>query len=186
MMYKTTPPTTQGGKLVFALLVTIAGCSTGVSQPPGKTASPHKAAHIRSTSAKPYPTLIDRIVWNAQKQKGKMYKWGGTNPTAGFDCSGLTQYAFRQGAGVQIPRTAADQYGAAVKIPAAQAKKGDVVFFRTHGQQVSHVGLYIGQGKFVHAPRTGKAITTSSLSGYWEKHLVGFGRIPGVCRPVLS
>lgn len=186
MMYKITPPTTQGGAMVLSLLVTIAGCSTGVSQPPAKTANTHKAAHIRSTSSKPHPTLIDRIVWNAQKQKGKMYKWGGTNPAAGFDCSGLTQYAFRQGAGVQIPRTAADQYGAAVKIPAAQAKKGDVVFFRTHGQQVSHVGLYIGQGKFVHAPRTGKAITTSSLSGYWEKHLVGFGRIPGICRPVLS
>lgn len=131
-------------------------------------------------------TLLDRVVWNAQKQQGKMYRWGGTSPVTGFDCSGLTQYAFRNGAQVAIPRTAAEQYAAAVKIPRAQADKGDLVFFNTRGSRISHVGIYLGKNRFVHAPRTGKAITTSELKGYWDQHLAGFGRIPGACRPSYS
>lgn len=131
-------------------------------------------------------TLVDKVVWNAQKQQGKMYRWGGTSPVTGFDCSGLTQYAFRNGAQVAIPRTAAEQYAAAVKIPQTEASKGDLVFFITRGKRVSHVGIYLGGNRFVHAPRTGKAITTSELKGYWANRLVGFGRIPGACKPSYS
>ncbi len=131
-------------------------------------------------------TLLEKVVWNAQKQQGIQYRWGGTNPNTGFDCSGLTQYAFQKGAGVSIPRTAAAQYAAATKISPTQARKGDLVFFNTHGRGVSHVGVYLGQNKFLHAPRTGKAITTSALDGYWQRTLVGFGRIPGACRPAFS
>ena len=115
-----------------------------------------------------------------------MYRWGGTSPVTGFDCSGLTQYAFNKGAGVAIPRTAAEQYKAAMKIPASRAQKGDLVFFNTHGKYVSHVGVYLGNNRFLHAPRTGRAITTSSLQGYWQERLVGFGRFPAACRPALS
>ena len=128
-------------------------------------------------------TSLDRVVWNAQKQQGKMYRYGGESPTTGFDCSGLTQFAFGRGAGVALPRTAADQYRAATKVPRGQAQKGDLVFFNTRGSRVSHVGIYLGDGRFVHAPRTGRAITTEALDGYWAKRLIGFGRIPGVCVP---
>ncbi|HRJ52356.1 MAG TPA: C40 family peptidase [Candidatus Thiothrix moscowensis] len=131
-------------------------------------------------------TLLDRVVWNAQKQQGKMYQWGGESPATGFDCSGLTQYAFGKGAGVSLPRTAAAQYDASVKIPKASADKGDLVFFNTRGRRIGHVGIYLGDNKFVHAPRTGKAITTDKLEGYWGERLVGFGRIPGACKPALS
>jgi cell wall-associated NlpC family hydrolase len=146
----------------------------------------------RAVQARPIPTQaqgkrevtsLDRVVWNAQKQQGKMYRYGGENPSTGFDCSGLTQFAFGRGAGVALPRTAADQYRAATKIPRAQAQKGDLVFFNTRGRRVSHVGIYLGDGRFVHAPRTGRAITTEALDGYWAKRLIGFGRIPGVCVP---
>jgi cell wall-associated NlpC family hydrolase len=131
-------------------------------------------------------TTVDRVVWNAQKQQGKMYRYGGETPQTGFDCSGLTQFAFGQGAGVSLPRTAAAQYNAAMKISQDQATKGDLVFFHTHGSRVSHVGIYLGNGKFVHAPRTGRAITTEALDGYWARKLIGFGRVPGACRPSLS
>jgi len=131
-------------------------------------------------------SLLDRVVWNAEKQKGKMYRYGGESPKTGFDCSGLTQFAFEQGAGVSLPRTAADQYASAVKIPKHQASKGDLVFFKTSGKRISHVGIYLGDEKFVHAPRTGKAITTDKLEGYWANRLVGFGRIPGACKPAYS
>lgn len=131
-------------------------------------------------------TLLDRVVWNAQKQQGKMYRYGGESPITGFDCSGLTQFAFGQGAGVSLPRTAAEQYRAAQKVSRAQAQKGDLVFFNTSGRRVSHVGIYLGNNKFVHAPRTGRAITTENLEGYWSSRLVGFGRIPGACKPAYS
>ncbi|WGZ94682.1 MAG: C40 family peptidase [Candidatus Thiothrix putei] len=131
-------------------------------------------------------SLLDRVVWNAEKQKGKMYRYGGESPKTGFDCSGLTQFAFEQGAGVSLPRTAADQYAASVKIPKHEASKGDLVFFKTSGKRISHVGIYLGDDKFVHAPRTGKAITTDKLEGYWASKLVGFGRIPGACKPAYS
>lgn len=175
----------------------LVGCSENT-----KTAEATKAgkysvqlAHAKNQSAsvskvptqkKNDVTLLDRVVWNAQKQQGKMYRWGGESPVTGFDCSGLTQYAFGQGAGVSIPRTAAAQYAAAVKVPRPQANKGDLVFFNTSGKRVSHVGIYLGNDKFVHAPRTGKAITTDKLAGYWERKLVGFGRIPGACKPSYS
>lgn len=131
-------------------------------------------------------TLLDRVVWNAEKQKGKMYRFGGESPKTGFDCSGLTRFAFEQGAGVSLPRTSADQYAASVKIPKHEASKGDLVFFKTSGKRISHVGIYLGDEKFVHAPRTGKAITTDKLEGYWADRLVGFGRIPGACKPAYS
>lgn len=131
-------------------------------------------------------TLLDRVVWNAKKQQGKMYRWGGESPKTGFDCSGLTQFAFKQGADVNLPRTAAQQYKASQKIPRDQASKGDLVFFNTSGKRISHVGIYLGDDKFVHAPRTGRAITTDKLQGYWAKRLIGFGRIPGACKPAYS
>ncbi len=167
----------------------LSGCGT---TPETKVANAPPSAQVAVVKplAKNTPpqsvTLLEKVVWNAQKQQGKMYRWGGTSPVTGFDCSGLTQYAFRQGAGVSIPRTAAEQYAAAVKVSPTQARKGDLVFFKTRGNRVSHVGVYLGQNKFLHAPRTGKAITTSALDGYWQRTFVGFGRIPGACRPAFS
>lgn len=180
--------------LVAVMLV---GCSENTKTSDATKAGKYSVqlAHAKNQSAsvskvptqqKNDVTLLDRVVWNAQKQQGKMYRWGGESPVTGFDCSGLTQYAFGQGAGVSIPRTAAAQYAAAVKVPRPQAGKGDLVFFNTSGKRVSHVGIYLGNDKFVHAPRTGRAITTDKLAGYWERKLVGFGRIPGACKPSYS
>lgn len=170
------------------LALTLAGCS---AQEPASKTSPISAIAQRPAMVSKIPvrhrsTLLDRVVWNAQKQQGKMYRWGGSSPVTGFDCSGLTQYAFRNGAQVALPRTAAAQYAAAVKVPREQGQKGDLVFFNTSGKRVSHVGIYLGENRFLHAPRTGKAITTSELTGYWGARLVGFGRIPGACKPNYS
>ncbi|MGB3917307.1 C40 family peptidase [Thiothrix litoralis] len=181
----------QGCAILLAFAVV--GCSAvnespkpvsvaGVVTPIAVVATSKSASKSASKSV----TLLDRVVWNAQKQQGKMYRWGGTSPVSGFDCSGLTQYAFRNGAQVSIPRTAAEQYAAAVKVPKEQSQKGDLVFFNTSGKRVSHVGIYLGNNKFVHAPRTGRAIATDQLKGYWANRLVGFGRIPGACRPSYS
>lgn len=167
--------------LVALLACSLIGCSA-VSEAP-KSIS---VAQIPVQEVPASVTLLDKVVWNAQKQQGKMYRWGGTSPVTGFDCSGLTQYAFKNGAQVAIPRTAAEQYDAAVKVSREQSQKGDLVFFNTSGKRVSHVGIYLGNNKFVHAPRMGRAIATDQLKGYWENRLIGFGRIPGACRPSYS
>ena len=177
-----------GFTLIGLLTLTLTGCSTPTTASKNVALSSTSAVTVAkvqpiATSPKRTVTLVEKVVWNAQKQQGKMYRWGGTSPVTGFDCSGLTQFAFGRGAGVALPRTAADQYRAATKVPRGQAQKGDLVFFNTRGSRVSHVGIYLGDGRFVHAPRTGRAITTEALDGYWAKRLIGFGRIPGVCVP---
>lgn len=184
-------------------MLTMAGCSLNPRvaditplqsiQPDKSSKSPvSQVAPVKHITAIPQQprnaqarTPLDKVALYALKQRGKGYCWGGNTPMKGFDCSGLTQYSFRKGANVNIPRTAAGQYKVALKIPHEAASRGDLVFFRTRGQEVSHVGIYLGGNKFVHAPRTGKVITTTKLEGYWKRKLVGFGRIPGVAQPLL-
>jgi cell wall-associated NlpC family hydrolase len=165
-------------------------------------ASKHKAmpkekvAHVskKHLEAKPLKTKVasrkkaaslKKVAWNVKQQQGKMYRFGGSSPATGFDCSGLTQYTYKRTAGVQIPRTAAAQYRIASKVSRNTARKGDLVFFQTRGRRIGHVGIYLGSGQFIHSPRPGKPVTTSPLKGYWARHLVGFGRIPGVCVPIV-
>ncbi|MDD5391435.1 MAG: C40 family peptidase [Thiothrix sp.] len=188
--------------LLGGAMLVLAGCSVNprnmAGATPAQTTQPDKNRQAQAhKSAKPHKTLLvrsgkasnntlEKVTWCARKQQGKLYCWGGSSPTTGFDCSGLTQYAFQQGAGVSLPRTAAAQYSAATKVSETEARKGDLVFFKTRGKRVSHVGIYLGDNRFIHAPRTGKSITTSKLSGYWKRRLVGFGRIQGACRPMYS
>ncbi len=125
---------------------------------------------------------VERVIHSAKRQIGRKYVWGGASPKRGFDCSGLVQHSINKGANVSVPRTALEQYQAAVKVPVTQAERGDLVFFITRGKRVSHVGIYLGDNKFVHAPRTGRRVSTDQIKGYWKQRLVGFGRIPGACR----
>ncbi len=125
----------------------------------------------------------ERVINVGSKQLGKKYRWGGENPLSGFDCSGLVQYSMKTGAGVVLPRTAADQYAVSTKVPAAQAMRGDLVFFNTsRRKRISHVGIYLGNNIFLHAPRAGKRIERAVISGYWQNRLIGFGRLPGACK----
>lgn len=102
---------------------------------------------------------------------GKRYRYGGSTPSRGFDCSGLVQYSFKQ-AGVLLPRTTEDQRRASARIRKASLRRGDLVFFDQEGKKSSHVGIYLGGGRFVHAPSSGKTVRTDSLdSPYWSRHL---------------
>ncbi|MFP4154847.1 MAG: C40 family peptidase [Halothiobacillaceae bacterium] len=109
-------------------------------------------------------------------QLGVPYRRGGES-RQGFDCSGLVQYAWA-GAGVRLPRTAAQQYEAVRKLDAEQLSPGDLVFFRINGRGIDHVGLYRGGGRFVHAPRPGRAVEEVWLDNpYWSRRFAGGGRI---------
>jgi cell wall-associated NlpC family hydrolase len=123
-------------------------------------------------SAQDAPTTSSRIKTVLQRAftlLGTPYRWGGTSPEGGFDCSGLVGYVFRT-IGIDLPRVSRSmaQEGTAVADRTALAE-GDLVFFGKRGR-VDHVGIYIGEGKFLHAPRTGRDVTVSSLdTGYWSR-----------------
>lgn len=114
-------------------------------------------------------------------QIGKPYRWGGSSPRTGFDCSGLVYYAYKDLVKFRIPRTANEMYHLrdARAIDRGELESGDLVFFRTRGRGTAdHVGVYIGDGKFIQSPRTGRDIQITSLSeDYWDRHYVGARRV---------
>ncbi|WP_206664100.1 C40 family peptidase [Thermomonospora catenispora] len=115
----------------------------------------------------------DRAVRFALAQRGKPYAWGATGPHA-YDCSGLVQQAWRR-AGVKIPRVSHEQYRAIrKKVPRHRLRPGDLVLFNG----LRHVGMYVGGGRFVHAPRAGRTVTTERLRGHYARSFVGAVR-PG-------
>ncbi len=99
----------------------------------------------------------------AMRYLGTPYQWGGSSPATGFDCSGLVQYSYAQ-EGIQLPRVAADQFAAGVPVSRDQLQPGDAVFFADSSGYVHHVGLYIGDGRFIDAPQTGEDVRVDSLS----------------------
>ena len=94
---------------------------------------------------------------------GTPYRYGGSSREAGFDCSGMVQYIYKQALQVSLPRTARDIAAVSRKIPLKQLRVGDLVFFNTNGQPYSHMGLYIGGGEFIHAPSSNGVIRTAKL-----------------------
>lgn len=113
----------------------------------------------------------------ALKQRGVDYRPGGNNPSQGFDCSGLVNFAFLN-AGVQLPRDSRSMYSVTTRVQTSDLRPGDLVFFRQRSSQISHVGIYAGSGQFVHAPSAGKDVEVTSLGdAYWKKRYVGAGRV---------
>lgn len=114
-------------------------------------------------------------------QLGKPYRWGGSSPLTGFDCSGLVYYAYKDLVKFRIPRTANEMYHLrdARPVDRSELESGDLVFFRTQGRGTAdHVGVYVGNGKFIQSPRTGRDIQITSLSeDYWANHYVGARRV---------
>jgi cell wall-associated NlpC family hydrolase len=107
---------------------------------------------------------------------GTPYRYGGSSPRRGFDCSGLVHYAFRE-TGLHIPRTTGAQLRHAKPVPLPEILPGDLLFFRQRSSRVSHVGIYAGEGWFIHAPSRGKQVSWESLhNNYWKTRLVAAGR----------
>jgi len=115
------------------------------------------------------------VVSAATRVLGSPYRYGGYSPR-GFDCSGLVYYAHRQ-AGIGVPRTTEAQRRHARPVSLAALRAGDLVFFELEGEKVSHVGIFVGPDRFIHAPSSGKVVSYASLqSPFWSSRLVGAGR----------
>ena len=158
--------------LTAAIILPLASCGlfSGKHHPKTKT-------HTTARTVQPVRiSNIDRtqgsqeLMLHSMGLVGTPYRWGGSSTATGFDCSGMIQFVYKNALDVSLPRTARDMAAASRKIPDNQLKAGDLVFFNTGGSsQYSHVGLYIGNNRFIHAPRTGKRIEVTSLSNkYWN------------------
>ena len=153
------PQNHAGYTLGIALLIlTLAGCS------------------FLPVSQAPVTGARAQIVSTAFEMLGRPYRYGGSTPS-GFDCSGLVQFSFQQ-AGLNVPRTAAEQYRYSTPVPNHRLQPGDLLFFTLKSHRVAHVGIYVGDGKFIHAPAVGRQVMESRLDEpFWHGHLVRAGRL---------
>ncbi len=182
--------------LVLAAVITLAGCATHNGNGDGSHAT--RDNYLSQTKADPlgaylssnqfsgysssqYPnaTLNTRgLASTALNFLGTKYKYGGETPYTGFDCSGLVTYAAEKSLGLKLPRTSAEIAREGKTIKKSELKKGDLVFFNTLGRRYSHVGIYLGNKQFVHAPRAGAVVRVENMDiSYWKKRYNGARRL---------
>jgi len=118
---------------------------------------------------------FDKISKIAKELIGVKYKIGGSNPKTGFDCSGFVGYVFNEGAGIKLPRSSREMRSVGNAVDLKSLKPGDLIFFKLN---TSHVGIYIGDNKFVHAPSTGRSVAIDNLmSSFFQNRVVGARRV---------
>ncbi len=155
--------------LIATMVLGIAACA---SQPAHHGTSPGGQEPV--APSKHRATVGERAAAVALRQVGVPYRYGGSSP-AGFDCSGLVHYSYAS-AGIAVPRTTAGLWRALAPVDARQMRTGDLLFFDIQGK-MSHVGMYLGGGRFVHAPSTGRAVTVERLDdAYYSRALIRAGR----------
>ncbi len=150
----------------------LAGCSSAPPAPPATPQplpAPEPAARLTPHQANDVTVMAIGLV-------GTPYRFGGNTPASGFDCSGLIAYVYKERAGITAPRTTAGLIDWGTSIPAPGLRAGDLVVFTQNGR-ANHAGIYVGEGRFVHAPSTGGTVRLDSLqSAYWVKQAVSYRR----------
>ena len=154
----------------------LAGCGGGEASHRARVASPPPRAWPVVAPAD--PARANAVLMRAISLVGTPYRWGGNTPEGGFDCSGLVNYVFRDMLDVRLPRTSRELFGLqGPRIAPGQLAGGDLVFFGSGGA-VSHVGIYVGEGRFVHAPNSGGTVRLDRLDGsWWREHYTGARRL---------
>jgi cell wall-associated NlpC family hydrolase len=158
---------------IFLTAFVVAGCATAVRQLPG---GPHERIGMSVPAQVEPKTDGEKVVTIAAGFLGTPYRYGGDSPGRGFDCSGLVFYSFEQ-IGQKVPRTAADQRKAAERVSRDDLEPGDLVFFRSSKGRIDHVGIYAGDGRFIHSPNSGSVVSYAYLDDpYYRSHFVSAGR----------
>ncbi len=134
------------------------------------------AAVARSTNS--WSATAQEIILSALSQTGVKYKYGGNSPEGGFDCSGFVRYVFQQAANLTLPHGARAISPLGQTVTQRELKPGDLVFFNTVRSTFSHVGIYIGNNRFIHSPSAGSAISVTDMGdSYWAKRFTGARRL---------
>jgi cell wall-associated NlpC family hydrolase len=184
----------RGAKsLVLVATLVLAGCATNANKQlaetsPDRIARDNYLSHTQSDPLGAYfssrdqaystPPTTKALASTALSVLGIKYRYGGEAPNTGFDCSGLVIYAAEKSLGLKLPRRSAEiaREGKSVKLN--ELKRGDLVFFNTRGHRFSHVGIYLGDRKFVHAPRKGSVVRIEDMDiAYWKKRYNGARRL---------
>ena len=153
------------------------GNSTGVT-PSASALNGSSSSTSSGSSSSTGSSSGSTIVETAKKYLGTPYKWGGTTPSSGFDCSGFVYYVFNS-VGIKLSRTISTMYKQGTPVAKSELQPGDIVFFQgTYTAGLSHVGIYVGDGKFIHSPHTGKVVSYANLySSYYVNHYYGAVRM---------
>lgn len=163
-------------KKIFTILLSaaaIAFSSAGASQ-----ATEQQRLSDEPSLFERYTSSAKDLVLKGLELVGINYRFGGTDPDSGLDCSGFVQVVFKDAVGLLLPRTAKEQSEVGNIIDKKELKPGDLVFFNTMRRAFSHVGIYLGDNRFMHAPRTGAEIRVEDMSqGYWVKRYNGARRV---------
>lgn len=162
------PPRLRSLLLAFAFAAFVFACA--VPSAPAALAGPTPRKHERT---RPKPTVGQRAAKIALRAVGVPYRWGGASPSSGFDCSGLVYWAYGR-LGVELPHSSYALYGLGRRVSRSRMRAGDLLFFSGLG----HVGLYLGRGRMVHAPSSGRLVEVVRLGrSHYGSRLVGARRI---------
>jgi cell wall-associated NlpC family hydrolase len=161
-------------KLILFLLAVSALTGVGVARAVEQQARPVAEPSLFER----YTSSAQDLVLKGLELVGINYRHGGTDPDSGLDCSGFVQLVFKDAVGMLLPRTAKEQSQVGNVIDRHELKAGDLVFFNTMRRTFSHVGIYLGDNRFMHSPRTGAEVRVDDMSqSYWVKHYNGARRI---------
>jgi cell wall-associated NlpC family hydrolase len=138
--------------------------------------TPKTAPENESSSS--WASTAQEIILRALSQTGVKYKYGGINPDSGFDCSGFVRYVFQEAANLTLPHGASAMSQVGKKVSETELQPGDLVFFNTMKSVYSHVGIYVGNNRFIHAPSAGSSISVADMNdSYWSKRFTGARRV---------
>lgn len=159
--------------LLSALLLVLGGCSSNHTPVSDARAIPQTSQQVISP-------LAHDVLFRALGLVGIPYRWGGNTPESGFDCSGLIGYVYRDVTGIALPRTTSEMSQMrAINVSREALLAGDLVFFATDSQRrVTHAGIYVGEGRFIHAPSAGGTVRMDSLNNrYWQSNYLAAKRV---------
>lgn len=157
--------------LLFAVLA-VSGCATAPQAPPNTGDVAPDETPLRAADP------VAEVAVIALSLVGTPYAPGGSSPENGFDCSGLVAYVFARAAQLRLPRNTYDLARTGAPVEPADLRPGDLVFYNTQRRAYSHVGIYLGEARFVHAPSTGSAVRVEDMrAGYWSRRFDGARRV---------
>lgn len=167
----------MAGAGALCLPVLLAGCGSSARRRPsahaGETIDPEE---LDLAAAGPGSEVVMQALANV----GKPYRWGGSDPKVGFDCSGLVAHVYADAVGMRLPRTSREMSRRGRRVARGQLAAGDLVFFNTSRRAYSHVGIYIGRDRFVHAPSSGSLVRVERMNNrYWAQRYNGARRLLG-------